>query len=107
MYKYVRIIFFAILCGILMFSCKKKSSKKEVEENLITAMGKYLNHQPRIDTSMVKFNVLEVAYYEATAGYICDFKVKMTDKTKGQVKDTIGSMSANISKDFMAVKRRE
>jgi hypothetical protein len=99
-------VFIALLCGILLFSCLKKDSKKVIEENLKTAMGLYLNHQPRIDTARVKFNVLEVVYFEAKMGYICEFKVNMKEKTDGMVKDTTGSMSANISKDFRDVTRR-
>jgi len=106
MFKNFRLFFVAIASIILLFSCLKKSSKKDVPENLKTAMGLYLNHRRDIDTSRVKFKVLEVAYYEAKAGYICEFKVNMQTKVSDQIKDTIGTMTANISKDFKDVSRR-
>lgn len=106
MNKYFRYIITFLLGGILLFSCFKKTSKKEVEENLKTAMGLYLNHQPKIDSSRVKFNVLEVVYFEDKTDYICEFKVNMKEKHDTILKDTTGSMSANISKDFKTVSRR-
>jgi hypothetical protein len=106
MYKNSRFAFIAILSGILIFSCIKKTSRKEVEENLKTAMGLYLNHSPRIDTSLIKFKVLEVVYFEDKKAYLCEFKVNMEEKIKYQIKDTIGTMSASISKDFKNVIRK-
>ncbi|HEY4935861.1 MAG TPA: hypothetical protein VII44_04740 [Puia sp.] len=80
-------------------------SRKEVEESLKTAMELYLNHGPRIDTSRIKFNVLEVAFFEDTAVYICDFKVHLKEKRIDRMIDTTGSMSARISKDFKNITR--
>jgi hypothetical protein len=85
----------------------KKDSRKETEENLMTTMGLYLNHQAKIDTSRVKFQVLEVAFFEGKMGYICNFKVNMKQKMDSMIKDTTGSMSANISKDFKTVSRTD
>jgi hypothetical protein len=106
MYKNSRFAFIAILSGLLIFSCIKKTSKKEVEENLKTAMGLYLNHQPRLDTSRVKFKVLEVTYFEDKMAYLCEFRVNMKTKENSQIKDTIGMMAANVSKDFKTVSRK-
>ena len=99
-------VFIALLSGIFLFSCLKKDTKKQTEENLKTAMGLYLNHQPRVDTNRVKFKVLEVSFYEAKLGFICDFKVNMKEKRDSSLVDTTGYMSANISKDFKDVSRR-
>jgi len=106
MFKNFRHFFLSLVSIILLFSCIKKSNKRDVPENLKTAMGLYLNHRRDIDTSLVKFKVLEVAYYEAKAGYICEFKVNMQTRVSNQIKDTIGTMTANISKDFKDVSRR-
>jgi uncharacterized protein YkuJ len=95
-----------IMSGILLFSCLKKTGKKDVEENLKTAMGLYLNRQPRLDTSRTKFKVLEVTYFEDKMAYLCEFKVNMKQKENKQIKDTIGMMAANISKDFKTVSRK-
>jgi hypothetical protein len=88
-------------------SCIKKDSPKQIEENLKTSMELSLNHNPRIDTSRVKFKVLTVTYFEAPKGFICEFKVNMKEKRDGELKDTTGMMSANISKDFKNVTRRD
>ena len=92
---------------IFLGSCIKKDSRKQTEENLKTAMELYLNHQPKIDTSRVKFKVLEVSFFEAKLGYICDFKVNMKDRRDSTLIDTTGVMNANISKDFKEVSRRD
>ena len=105
MYKVIRFIFLAIFSGIICVSCVKKTSKKDTEESLKTAMGQYLNHGPRIDTSRIKFSVLEVAFFEEKMFYVCNFKVNMKQKRDDQLIDTTGSMSANISKDFKDVTR--
>jgi hypothetical protein len=105
MFKKFRLFFLAVFCGLLLFSCLKKVGKKELEENLKSAMGLYLNHQRHIDTSRVKFQVLDVVYFEDKTEYICRFQVNMKEKTADMIKDTIGTMSAKISKDFKTVSR--
>jgi hypothetical protein len=97
----------ALLGCICVVSCIKKDSRKQTEENLKTAMDLYLNHQPKIDTSRVKFNVLEVTFFEGKLGYICDFKVNMKERRDSIITDTTGYMNANISKDFKEVSRRD
>jgi hypothetical protein len=101
------VIMIALTGGILFGSCIKKDNRKQTEENLKTAMDLYLNHQPKIDTSRVKFKVLEVSFFEAKLGYICDFKVNMKERRDSILIDTTGIMNANISKDFKDVSRRD
>jgi hypothetical protein len=101
------VIMIALAGGILFGSCIKKDNKKQTEENLKTAMDLYLNHQPRIDTSRVKFKVLAVTFYEAQMGYICEFKVNLKERRDSHLIDTTGFMNANISKDFKDVSRRD
>ncbi|HET7001052.1 MAG TPA: hypothetical protein VFI33_07075 [Puia sp.] len=101
------VMIIALMGGIFFSSCLKKDSRKQTEENLKTAMDLYLNHQPKIDTSRVKFRVLEVTFYEAQMGYICSFKVNMKEKRDSILSDTTGFMNANISKDFKDVSRRD
>ena len=91
---------------ILMFSCKKKNDRKEQEADLKTAMELSLNHQPRIDTSLVHFKVLEVSFFEGKKAFNCEFKVNMKQKLPDRLVDTIGYMSADISKDFKTVNRK-
>jgi hypothetical protein len=89
--------------GITQVSCVKKPSKADIEKSLITAMGNHLNADPQIDTSVVKFKVLSVTYYEEVVNYACEFKVEM----KTDHSDTTGIMTARISKNFDKVIRRE
>jgi len=106
MMKKTRFILILIFGSFILFSCHKKLSRNELENNLKTAMGLFLNHDPKVDTAKIKFTVLEVSYFEAPKGYICDFKVNMKDQSNGRNIDTTGMMSANISKDFKDVSRR-
>src|ERR1700730_11176618 len=107
MIKLIRLVFAAILCGIIFSSCVKKMSREDVQESLKAAMDLYLNHQPRIDTSRVKFRVTEVIYFEDKTNYLCNFKVNMREKRINQLFDTTGNMSARISKDFKNVSRTD
>jgi hypothetical protein len=99
-------LFLVVLSGIFLYSCLKKDDKKQTEENLKTAMDLFLNHNPKVDTSRVKFKTLEVSYFEAKMGYICEFKVNMKEKRDSMLLDTTGMMNANVSKDFRDVSRR-
>ena len=98
-----------IICLVLIISfllvdgaCIKKSSKSDIERGLKAAMARSLNSGPGIDTSIVKFTVLDVAYFEEKTTYACEFKVNM----KTSKIDTTGMMSANISKDFEKILRK-
>jgi hypothetical protein len=93
------------LCSSLLLSCAKKTSRQIVEKNLESAMEQSLNHTPGIDTSLLKFKVLSVFYFEDKNYYDCEFKVSMSQKKSGVLSDTTGVMKASISKDFQNVKR--
>ena len=101
------VMILALTGGIFFNSCIKKDSRKQTEENLKTAMELYLNHQRQIDTSRVKFKVLEVTFFEDKPYYICNFRVNMKEKRDSILKDTTGFMDANISKDFKDVTRKD
>jgi hypothetical protein len=103
-----RIVIFlsaAFFLGFLSSSCGKKETPREIAESLKTTMNIYLNHDPRIDNSRVKFNVLDVVYFEDRSAYVCEFKVNMKEKTKSRIIDTTGTMGARISKDYKTVSR--
>jgi hypothetical protein len=106
MMKNFRLAILAFLSMVVLFSCLKRTSKKELEDNLKTTMGLYLNHQPQIDTSRVHFEVLDVSFFEEKTDYLCEFKVNMKEKNNNQIKDTTGTMSAAISKDLKVVTRK-
>ena len=105
MIKLTSLFLIVIMTGILFSSCAKKMKREDVEESLKSAMDLYLNHQPRIDTSGVKFSVLNVIYFEDKTYYICNFKVNMKGIRTHQLFDTTGAMAARISKDFKTVSR--
>ncbi len=93
-----------IFCGLVLLAtaCNVAPTKTDVENNLKSAMNSYLNTQPGIDSAKVKFNIQTVTYFEDTTFYECEFKVK---ETRGNW-DTIGVMTARVSKDFVTVKRK-
>jgi hypothetical protein len=105
MYKKFRTISICLFGVFLMFSCIKKHGRKEIEENLKTAMELSLNHKPGVDTSLEKFKVLEVSFYEGPKVYTCEFKVNLKQKMPDRLVDTTGFMKADISKDFNTVSR--
>ena len=106
MFKKFRIIIACFFWAILMFSCIKKHSRKETEEDLKAAMELFLNHQPKADTSQIKFKVLEASFYEGPKAFICEFKVNLKQKMPDRLVDTTGYMRADISKDFKTVTRK-
>jgi hypothetical protein len=95
-----------LLWGVSLSSCIKKMNRQELEDNLKTAMEQSLNNQPRIDTSRLKFTVKEVKFFEGKKVYNCEFKVNMKQKLPDRFVDTVGYMSADISKDFKTVSRK-
>jgi hypothetical protein len=105
MFKKIRVFSLALFSGLILFSCAKKWSRKDTEEGLKSAMNQYLNHSPKIDTSRVKFNVLDVVFFEEDQYYRCNFQVNMKEKMNDHLLDTTGAMNAKISKDFKTVTR--
>lgn len=106
MFKKFRAISICLLWGLSVYSCIKKQNRQELEGNLKTAMELSLNHQPRMDTSRTKFKVNEVKFYEGKKVYNCEFTVNMKQKLPDRFVDTVGYMSADISKDFKTVTRK-
>ena len=93
---------FMVTAFLFNNACVRKISTTELETNLKAAMARSLNTDPDIDSTKVKFTVLDVTYYEEKNTYACEFKVNM--KTPNI--DTTGMMSANISKDFVKILRK-
>jgi hypothetical protein len=75
---------------------------EDLQTRLKFSMQDYLYKSVNYDSGKVKYKVEEVVYYDDARGYDCEFKVRMT--TKG-IKDTLGIMRAQISKDFKKVDR--
>lgn len=63
-------------------------------------MAKYLADRQIGKNTNLHFDVLDVIYYQDTAFYLCQFKIKMT---LPDGRDTIGDMKFKILKDMSAV----
>ena len=93
---------FALLYIVSLGACNANPSPAEVEQKLKTAMNDYLYKSVNYDSSKVKYRVQNVVYFNDKDYYDCEFKVFMSVKDG---KDTLGDMSAKISKDFTKVYR--
>jgi len=84
------------------FGCKRKLSPSELQGELKKTMLNYLQHQESFDSSRMKFEVLDVIYFEDVKVYDCEFKVRLIQNGH----DTTGMMTGTISKDFSVVHRK-
>jgi glycine cleavage system protein P-like pyridoxal-binding family len=100
--KKSKIIFLGLSIVIYMTACKSKTSDQEVEQKLSAAMSKNLNANHLADSLHTTFDILDVNFYEEKTLYHCEFKVHLKNPTK----DTTGIMTADISKDFERVIRK-
>ena len=90
-----------VLVLMLSAGCKQKQlTYEQVERKLMKAMNEYLNKNK---DGKVQFTVKEVAFFQETNRYLCEFKVNMKTATL----DTIGTMKARISRDFKKVERTQ
>jgi hypothetical protein len=96
--KKISILFFVVI----LFACNRNLSLEELQSKLKSTMTDYLYKGVNYDSSKVKYRVQDVVYYIDKDYYDCEFKVFMS--VKGG-KDTVGDMSAKISKDFTKVYR--
>lgn len=93
-----------IICLFVIFAvgCVKKPKKDDVVSHLKKAMTEFLYVNSNKDTSVVKFDVNEVIYFEDKNFYECEFTVSM--KQNGNF--TNGIMRARVTKDFSTVTRK-
>ncbi len=97
-----------LLAGIA-FACRYSTAPAETElkEKLKERMTIFLYKSNKlynndsIDSSAVKFNVLDVIYFNGPDEYSCKFTVHMREHNR----DTVGFMNATISKDLTKVAR--
>jgi len=89
---------------LLTVACKKKFSPHQTQDVLKRAWLNFLEKGPNFDSTVDKFEVLDVSYYEDSTLYLCEFKVRM--KIPSQHIDTIGMMNGTISRDFTVVHRK-
>ena len=77
-------------------------SHDEVENQLKKAMYRGLYQNINNDSSIVKYDVLSVRFFEDKEVYDCEFTVRL--RKPGY--DTTGTMAATITKDFQKMNRR-
>jgi hypothetical protein len=94
-----------LLFFILFFiACKRGHPASDVRGALSKAMLTYLWTDHKKDTSKVRFQIIDVIYFEDKVFYECEYKVRMHIVQSGF--DTVGIMRARVSKDFSLVKRK-
>jgi hypothetical protein len=96
--KKISVLFFVMI----LFACNRNLSPEELRAKLKSTMTDFLYKGVSYDSSKVKYRVEDVIYYIDKDYYDCEFKVFMS--VNGG-KDTLGGMSAKISKDFTKVLR--
>ncbi len=97
-----KILFFCLLFFCL--ACKRAHTRSEVQKELSKAMLGFLFKDHHNDTSNIKFEIIGVNYFEDKTFYECEYKVRMHVIPSGV--DTVGVMTARVSKDFNIVKRK-
>jgi len=94
-----------LLLTSIVFSCKYNTAvpEAELQEKLKQTMTDFLYKSINNDSSVVQYRVLSVAYFANPKNYLCEFKVRMHERNF----DTVGVMSATITKDFTKVYRKQ
>lgn len=102
-YKFTmrKILFFCVL--LFCFACKRAHTRSEVQKELSNAMLDFLRKDHNNDTSKIKFEIIDVNYFEDKTFFECEYKVRMHIPSGI---DTVGMMTARVSKDFTIVKRK-
>ncbi len=97
---------FAAACFLcIAYCCKRPLPPDATGDNLKNAWLTYLQHQPNYDSTRVKFEVVNAAYFNDPKYYICTFKVRM--KVPSRAIDTVGTMTGTVSHDFLVVHRKD
>lgn len=99
--------FFMLCLVILLFSCTQKNHTEDINKQLKSAMESYLSADPH-SKDKYQYHVTEVAFFEETSYYICEFKVHMKTLPTAQNApkvDTTGGMKVKIDKNFKVISR--
>ena len=94
-----------LLLITLLVACARNpnaETRAKQELRLMQAMQKKLYNDINNDSSKIKFHVLNVTFFEDKDLYECEFKVELKQLNH----DTIGIMTADISKDLSKVLRK-
>jgi hypothetical protein len=100
----MRINYFLLIASLEMgLSCKRSLSPAEVKDNLEKAMASRLIEEQGSDTTRIKFQMLDVNYFEDKDFYECEFSVRLFREGG---KDTTGIIKGRVSKDFSKVTKK-
>ena len=93
-----------LLLTLSVWGCKRKvaDTKEKTEIRLKAAMQSELYRAVNNDSSKIKYRVLDVTYFEEKSRFVCEFNVRLMQNGH----DTIGIMTADISRDMTVVKRK-
>ena len=92
-----------LLVILLGISCKRALSPAEVKDNLEKAMAAKLIQEQGGDTTRLKFQIMDVNYFEDKDFYECEFQVRLFRQGGG---DTTGIIRGRVSKDFSKVNKK-
>lgn len=93
-----------LLLTLSIWGCKRKTADANVktESRLKAAMQNELYKAVNYDSAKVKYQVLDVTFYEEKSRFVCEFNVRLIQNGH----DTTGIMTADISRDMTVVKRK-
>ena len=97
----MRKIIAILLIAACAFACRYQTPENEIKEHLKRKMTDLLYQGKNNDSSITKYNILDVTYFSNPDNYFCKFKVHMHENNL----DTTGIMTARISRDFSKINR--
>lgn len=99
MRKHSVLIASIIIVQLIAPACKRKAPGSDLKEKLEQAMAQNLSQ----NGAGRRFTILDVAWYEETDHYDCEFKVRLR---RSDGTDTTGVIKGTVSKDFTHVSKR-
>lgn len=103
MRKYALIIASIGTMQLIAMACERKPPAPDIKAKLEKAMADQLSQEHPGTAQYRQFTILDVAWYEETDHYDCEFKVRL-HRANGT--DTTGLIKGTVSKDFTRVSKR-
>jgi len=83
--------------------CKRHLTTAQIKDNLEKSMAAYLKHEQDSLSSNLRFEMVDVDYFEEKDYYNCEFKVRLF---RNNEHDTTGIIKGRVSKDFSEVSKK-
>src|SRR5689334_15027185 len=96
----MRSLFYIFLLTVTIGACNNKPPESAVKEKLSKTMKEYLEKEAG---KGVVLTIKETTYDDRGSYYDCKFKINI----RGAGKDTTGTITAMIAKDFTSVQRKQ